>query len=146
MESPQNKYSYFVHTTHTRTVHYIVSVRALSLLPLDPTLTFDAVLTAVAPVRDLKQLGENLGVPLTIRRERRYDKKSLVYHWLRYCPVVSWGKLAGELYHLKEKESLQLVQRYLKKTTGMLMMIHFQVYYTTLIKFLVSHLINFLQR
>ena len=48
-----------------------------------------------------------------------------MYHWLRYCPGVSWGKLAGELYYMEEKQSLQLVQRHLKKTAGMLMMFHY---------------------
>ena len=121
--------------THTRTVHYIVSVRALSLLPPDPTLSLHAVTTAVAPVTVWYRLGENLGVPLAKLSEigSKYPpdekrKEALMDHWLRYCPGVSWGELAGVLYYMEEKQSLQLVQRHLKKIAGMLMMILYQVY------------------
>ena len=87
-------------------------------------------------------LGLNLGVPLVKCNEigSKYptdekQKEALMHHWLCYCPGVSWGKLAGELYFMEEKQSLQLVQRHLKKTAGMLMMI---LYWATVIK-LVSH-------
>ena len=50
-------------------------------------------------------------------------KEAVMDYWLCCSPVASWGTLAGELHYLKEKQSLQLVQRYLKKTSGMLVMI-----------------------
>ena len=111
-------------------MHNIVSVSALSLLPADPTLTLNNATTVVAPVRDWELLGDCLGVPLANRGEidSKYStdekkKEALMDYWLRCSPLVSWGRLAGELHYLKEKESLQLVQRYLKKTSGMLVMI-----------------------
>ena len=117
-----------MHTTRTKT-DIIVSVSALSLLPADPTLTLYNVTTVVAPVRDWYSLGGWLGVPVAKRTEigSKYStdemrKEALMDYWLRCSPVVSWGKLAGELHYLEEKQSLQLLQRHLKKTTGMLMM------------------------
>ena len=111
-------------------MHNIVSVSALSLLPADPTLTLHNVTTVVAPVRDWELLGSCLGVPWDNRSEidSKYstdekEKEALMDYWLRCSPMVSWGRLAGELHYLEEKQSLQLVQRYLKKTSGMLVMI-----------------------
>ena len=108
-------------------MHNIVSVSALSLLPADPTLTLHNVTTVVAPVRDWDKLGACLGVPVAKRNEidSKYStyeekKEALMDYWLRCSPVASWGKLAGKLYYMEEKKSLQLVQRHLKKTSGML--------------------------
>ena len=110
---------------------YVVSVRALSLLPPDLTLTLRAVTTAVAQVGNWNWLGRCLGVPLPklneIDHQYPTDKKKMeatIIYWLHYRPVASWGTLAGKLYYMKEKQSLQIVQRYLKKTIGMLMIIH----------------------
>ena len=115
-----------LYRSHTRTVHNIVSVRVFSLLPPDPTLTLQNVTFAVLPVRDWKQLGESLGVPslqideIDSKHPKREMKKLFALgYWLDYCPVVSWSKLASELYYWEEKESLQNVQGYLKKTPGM---------------------------
>ena len=108
-------------------MHNIVSVSALSLLPADPTLTLYNVTTVVAPVRDWLNLGACLGVPVPkcseIRSKYSTDemrKEAVMDYWLRCSPVVSWGKLAGALHYIKERQSLQLLQRHLKKTTGML--------------------------
>ena len=125
--------SCLVHTSCNRTVHYIVSVRALSLLPPDPTLTLHTVTTAVAPVQNWYTLGGHcLGVPYTKLDEIRsqhstYDKRkeAAMDYWISYCPGVSWGTLAGELHYSEETESLQHVQRYLKKTTGMVIIIDY---------------------
>ena len=124
--------SCLVHTTCNRTVHYIVSVRALSLLPPDPTLTLHTVTTAVAPVQNWNVLGSNLGVPETkldeIGSQHSTDdkrKEEVMDYWIAYCPGVSWGTLAGELHYSEETESLQHVQRYLKKTTGMVIIIDY---------------------
>ena len=126
--------SCLVHTSCNRTVHYIVSVRALSLLPPDPTLTLHTVTTAVAPVRDWDDLCDNLGVPVAKRNEissqhSTDDKRNeaAMDYWITNCPGVSWGTLAGELHYLGEKEFLQHVQRYLKKTTGMVIIIDYQL-------------------
>ena len=111
-------------------MHNIVSVSALSLLSADPTLTLHNVTTVVAPVRDWDNLGDCLGVPEAKRTaiDSKYStdekkKEALMDYWLRCSPVVFWGKLAGELHYMEEKQSLQLVQRHLKKTSGMLVMI-----------------------
>ena len=118
-----------MHTTRTKTVHYIVSVSALSRLLADPTLTLHNVTTVVTPVRDWNRLGVCIGVPLAKYSEidSKYStddkrKEAVIDYWLRCSPVVSWGELAGELHYREEKQSLQLLQRHLKKTTGMLMM------------------------
>ena len=118
--------SFLVHTTCNRTLHCIVSVRTLSLLPPDPTLTLHTVTTAVAPVRDWDLLGGNLGVPWAkleeIRSQHSTDdkrKEAAMDYWLHYCPGVSWDELATMLHWLREIQSLQRIQSYLKKTTGM---------------------------
>ena len=110
-------------------MYYIVSASVLSLLPADPTLTLHNVATVVAPVRSWNSLGRWLGVPVAKRTEidSKYStdekkKEALMDYWLRCSPVASWGRLAGELYYMGEKQSLQLLQRHLKRTTGMLMM------------------------
>ena len=103
---------------------------ALSLLPADPTLTLHSVTAVVAPVKDWNWLGLCLGVPQAKRSEMdsKYPtdekkKEAVMDYWLHYSPVVSWGTLAGELYYREEKQSLQLIQRHLKKITGVLLMI-----------------------
>ena len=50
-------------------------------------------------------------------------KEADMDYWITNCPGVSWGTLAGWLHYLGEKRSLQLVQRYLTKTTGMVIII-----------------------
>ena len=124
--------SCLVYTSCNRTVHYIVSVRALSLLPPDPTLTHHTVTTAVAPVQNWYDLSDNLGVPYfklnEIKSQHSTDdkrKEAAMDYWISYCPGVSWGTLAGELHFREETESLQHVQRYLKKTTGMVIIIDY---------------------
>ena len=111
-------------------MHNIGSVSAFSLLLADPTLTLHNVTTVVAPVRDWDRLGVSLGVPQAKRSEivSKYStdekkKDALMDYWLRCSPAVSWGRLAGELHYWEGKQSLQLVQRYLKRTSGMLVMI-----------------------
>ena len=111
-------------------MHNIASVSALSLLPADPTHTVHNVTTVVAPVRDWDNLGIYLGVPQTKRDEIRSKystdekkKEALIDYWLCCSPVASWGKLAGVLHFMEEKQSLQLVQRHLKKTSGMVVWI-----------------------
>ena len=108
----------------------IVSVSALSLLPADSSLTLPNVTTVVAPVRNWKSLGGWLEVPSVKRDEigSKYStdvqkKEALMDYWLRCCPIVSWSELAGGLHYREEKKPLQLIQRHLKKTTGMLMVI-----------------------
>ena len=105
-------------------------MHALSLLPADPTLTLYNVTTVVAPVSNWTWLGECLDVPAAKCSEigRKYPtdekkKEAFMDYWLHCTPGVCWGKLAGALHYLGEKQSLQLVQRHLKKTTGMFLMI-----------------------
>ena len=52
-------------------------------------------------------------------------KEAVMDYWISYCPGISWGTLAGELHYQEEKESLQHVQTYLKKTKGMVIIIDY---------------------
>ena len=102
-----------------------VDVCSSCLLPPDTSLTPHTLLHAVSTVRDFWDSGEllsYLGVPMSVRNEIRAspsysseDEKRMAV--LQYClqtlPGVSWGRIAGVLWRLKEDKALQTIKQYL---------------------------------
>ena len=96
----------------------------------DSTLTINNLRTVTSSVRDWYDLGNyhyGLGVPPHVLVEIRAnpamteeDKRTeVLLYFLRNDPMVSWERVAGVLYHMKEERALQAVKKFLTVSTGM---------------------------
>ena len=96
----------------------------------DSTLTINNLRTVTSSVRDWYYLGNylyGLGVPRPVRDEIRAnpamtteeDKRTeILLYFLCNVPMVSWERVAGVLYHMKEERALQAVKKFLTVSTG----------------------------
>ena len=110
-------------------VVYVITV--LPVLPPDASLTPHTLLHAVSTVRRFWEYGGGLlvylGVPMSVIVEislsQSYsseDEKRMA--GLQYClqtlPGVSWGRIAGVLWYMKEHTALETVRQYLPPKHG----------------------------
>ena len=106
-------------------VVYVITV--LPVLPPDASLTPHTLLHAVRRFWGFGGLLQYLGVPLSviaqIRDSQSYsseDEKRMA--GLQYClqtlPGVSWGRIAGVLWRMKEHTALETVRQYLPPKHG----------------------------
>ena len=96
----------------------------------------------MSPVKNWYDLGDyyyGLGVPKTMRNEIRDSpayqtederKVALLQYFLVNVPMASWQSVAGTLYWMKEKTSLQLVKPFPTPAAGQ--SITEDVYYTVI--------------
>ena len=76
---------------------------------------------------NVSSVGRLVGVPSAVRQRIEsahhspFDKgQAIGTYWLKTLPDISWEQLARHLYYAEEKEALQKVSLYLKKTRGTL--------------------------
>ena len=95
----------------------------------DSTLTINNLRTVTSSVRDWYGLGHytyGLGVPGLVLNEIRgnpamteEDKRTeVLLYFLRNVPMVSWERVAGALYWMKEERAIQAVKKFLTVSTG----------------------------